>query len=243
MDWYRDWFGTRYYALLYGHRDRSDAECWVRAIMDRWKPGVGDRLLDMACGRGRHALHFANAGLHVTGVDISEQSLAEARLAVPSAEFVLHDIREPLGGAAFPFVTCLFTSLGYTTDPADDQRILNAVADNLQPGGRFVLDVMNTARVLEGLVPTEDMEIGGVGFKVDRWFGNGVIHKRITVSDDGEERTYEERVRALWPEELTAMVTKAGLVVEEATDGPSFEPFHPQRSQRFVLWARKNLSA
>ncbi len=243
MDWYRDWFGTRYYALLYGHRDRSDAEGWVRAIMDRWKPRAGDRLLDMACGRGRHALHFAQAGMHVTGVDISEQSLAEARLAVPSAEFVVHDIREPWRGAPFPFVTCLFTSLGYTPDPADDQRILNAVADNLQPGGRFVLDVMNTARVLEGLVPTEDMELDGVGFKVERWFGNGVIHKRITVRDEGQERIYEERVRALWPEELTAMVTKAGLVVEDTTDGPAFAPFHPQRSQRFVLWARKNLTA
>ncbi len=243
MDWYRDWFGTRYYALLYGHRDRSDAAVWVRAILDRWKPLPGDRLLDMACGRGRHALHFANAGLRVTGIDLSGQCLAEARLAVPSAEFVLHDIREPLEGPAFPFVTCLFTSLGYTTDPSDDQRIVDAAARDLEPGGRFVLDVMNTARVLEGLVPSEELEIDGIGFKVERWFANGIIHKRITVSDNGREHTYEERVRALWPDELKAMVSKAGLVVEEATDGPVFEPFHPQRSQRFVLWARKNPSA
>jgi SAM-dependent methyltransferase len=240
MDWYRDWFGTRYYALLYGHRDRSDAALWVRAILDRWKPRAGDRLLDMGCGRGRHALHFANAGLHVTGVDLSEQSLAEARLAVPSAQFVVHDIREPLQGQVFRYVTCLFTSMGYTTDPADDQRILDAVAHNLEPGGRFVLDVMNTARVIEDLVPSEELEIDGVGFKVERWFGKGMIHKRILVSDSGHQHTYEERVRALWPEELTAMVSKAGLVVEEATDGPVFDPFHPQRSQRFVLWARKS---
>jgi len=38
---------------------------------------------------------------------------------------------------------------------------------------------------------------------------------------------------------MEAMAVKAGLVIEETTDGPSWDPFDAQRSARFVLWARK----
>ncbi|MEX1132353.1 MAG: SAM-dependent methyltransferase, partial [Flavobacteriales bacterium] len=55
MGWYRSWFGTRYYALLYGHRNEHDAQLWVDAILGRWSMPKGARILDMACGRGRHA--------------------------------------------------------------------------------------------------------------------------------------------------------------------------------------------
>ncbi|MEZ4756037.1 MAG: methyltransferase domain-containing protein [Flavobacteriales bacterium] len=239
MDWYKDWFGTRYYALLYGHRDQDDAARWVRAILERWGPRPGERLLDLACGRGRHALHFANAGLDVTGVDLSEESLVEARSTVPLAQFRVHDIREPYPGPAFPYITCLFTSLGYTTDPADDLRVLQAASDSLAPGGRFVLDVMNTDHVLAHLIPVEERTIDGVHFLVERWYEDGSIRKRIQVTDGGAHHTYEERLRALRPGDLTAMVIRAGLQVEDTTDGPVLEPFDPGRSQRFVLWAGK----
>ena len=238
MGWYKDWFGTRYYALLYGHRDEEDAARWVQAILDRWTPAPGSRLLDLACGRGRHARYFVQAGLDVTGMDLSPESIAEAQRSVPGAHFLLHDMRTPLALGEFDLITCLFTSLGYGHDPEDDQAVFHNVARSLRPGGRFVLDFMNSALVLDSLVASEEVVRDGVRFHIGRSFVDGVIVKRITVEDGDQLHQFEERVRALMPEALERMVIKAGLRVEDRTDGPDLKPFDPVRSKRFVLWTR-----
>ena len=126
MAWYRTWFGTPYYKLLYGHRDEDDAEVWVSTILRRCEAGPGTTVLDMACGRGRHARWFAEVGCDVTGIDLSAESIAEARHDVPSAHFAVHDIRVPFASAAFDLVVCLFTSLGYFEDEDDDRKALAA---------------------------------------------------------------------------------------------------------------------
>lgn len=239
MGWYKEWFGTRYYALLYGHRDEVEAARWVRAVVTRWRPRSGDRLLDLACGRGRHARYFAEAGLTVTGVDLSPESIAEATRNVPGARFVVHDMRTPFEPGQFDLVCCLFTSLGYTRDRRDDRAIFEAVASDLRPGGRFVLDFMNTAAVLRDLVADEVVTREDVEFHITRTVEEGVIVKRIEVRDGPERHLYEERVLALMPEELQQMAVDAGLEVEECTDGPDISPFDPETSQRFVMWTKR----
>ncbi|MBK9177098.1 MAG: class I SAM-dependent methyltransferase [Flavobacteriales bacterium] len=246
MGWYRHWFGTPYYKLLYGHRDDAEAAAWVEAIMQRWKLPAGARLLDLACGRGRHARWFTSRGLRVTGADISPESIAEARTLVPGAEFVVHDMRDPSPEARFDAVCCLFTSLGYFDSLTDDQRVFDAVSSMIVPGGCFVVDFMNTEVVLRDLVPSEFVEGSGVRFRIDRFVekdpahtGQVVLVKRITADDNGCRHQFEERVQALAPEQLERMAVKAGLVIEDRTDGPETAPFDPERSSRFVLWTRK----
>lgn len=242
MGWYRHWFGTRYYSLLYGHRDDADAAEWVGGILDRWQLPTGSSVLDLACGRGRHVRHFMEKGLHTTGVDISEASIADARTMLPGADLRVGDMREPVAQGAFDGICCLFTSLGYFDTTADDQQVFDAVATALKPGGRFVLDFMNTVCVLRDLVGEERLEREGVRFHIQRQLVNDVLVKRITVNDGEEVHRFEERVQALRPDELEAMAVNAGLEIEGATDGPSWDPFDAQRSARFVLWTRKPLS-
>lgn len=239
MGWYRHWFGTRYYSLLYGHRDDADAAEWVAGILGRWQLPAGSSVLDLACGRGRHVRHFMEKGLRTTGVDISEASIADARTLLPGADLRVGDMREPVAHGAFDGICCLFTSLGYFDTKADDQQVFDAVATALKPGGRFVLDFMNTACVLRDLVGEERVEREGVLFHIQRQLVDDVLVKRITVTDGNEVHRFEERVQALRPVELEAMAVNAGLVIEETTDGPTWDPFDAQRCARFVLWARK----
>jgi len=239
MGWYTHWFGTPYYKLLYGHRDDGDAEAWVRAITGKWQLRRGARLLDLACGRGRHAKHFVAHGFLVVGADISAESIAEARIAVPGAEFFVHDMREALPEARFDAIACLFTSLGYFDSLDDDQRVFDAVAAMLLPGGRFVLDFMNSPLVLRELVADEAHQVDDMRFRVSRRCESDVIVKRIDVVENGIEHHFEERVQALSPDQLEAMAVRAGLTIEDRTDGPELKPFDPERSQRFVLWTRK----
>ena len=239
MGWFKHWFGTRYYALLYGHRDVDDARIWAQAILGRWGLPEGASLLDLACGRGRHAHFFAEAGQRVVGIDISEASIAEARVAVPSAEFVVHDMRESFRPEAFDAVCCLFTSLGYFEGLDDDRAVFAAVFGALKPGGRFVLDFMNSDRIVQDLVPEEWSTIEGVKFRIQRSCTDQVLSKRITVHDGMAIHHFEERVQALTPLQLEAMATEAGFVIDDRTDGPVLAPFDPLRSQRFVLWMHK----
>lgn len=236
MGWFKHWFGTRYYSLLYGHRDEDDASRWVDVILQRWQLAQGAELLDLACGRGRHARFFADSGLLVTGVDISVESIQEAQRTVPDATFAVHDMRETYRVKAFDGVCCLFTSMGYFNDIADDQKVFRSVAEALVPGGRFVIDFMNTELVLRELVAEETLVVENVEFRITRSLQDGIIVKRILVIDDGAEHRFEEHVQALSPAELEAMALEAGFSIDARTDGPEPTPFDPQRSQRYVLW-------
>lgn len=242
MGWFKHWFGTRYYSLLYGHRDEQDAKAWVDVITDRWKLPPDAQLMDLACGRGRHARYFVEAGLRVTGVDISETSIDEAREAVQGASFHVHDMRVPFATARFDGICCLFTSLGYFDNLDDDRKVFDAVVQALKPGGRFVLDFMNTGAVLRELVREERVEHEGVVFHIDRALEDGVIVKRVSVLDRDVEHRFEERVQALMPDQLARMAEEAGLVVEDRTDGPLPTPFDAQHADRFVLWTRKPMA-
>ncbi|MBK9274039.1 MAG: methyltransferase domain-containing protein [Flavobacteriales bacterium] len=242
MAWYRTWFGTPYYKLLYGHRDEDEAEAWVRAILRRSGVGQGATVLDMACGRGRHARWFAEAGCRVTGIDLSKESVAEARSEVPSARFAVHDIRVPFATAEFDLVVCLFTSLGYFEDEDDDRKALAAAFSATRPGGRFVLDFMNSVRVLKELVPMECVLAGGVRFTIARSTEGGMVVKRIMAEDDSGRHHFEERVSALAPDRLVQLVHEAGFVVLDLTDGPEPAPFDPQRSERLVIWAQRPMA-
>lgn len=240
MGWYKHWFGTRYYTLLYGHRDEAEASAWVDMILDRWGLRTGSKILDMACGRGRHAKCFAERGMEVVGIDISEGSIDDARSSVPGVDFHVQDMREPIA-SQFDGICCLFTSLGYFDTHADDQRVFNAAARSLMPGGFFVVDFMNTIVVLNELVAHEELEREGVRFHIERSLEGGVLVKRVTVHDGEEIHHFEERVQALHHGVLEAMARNAGLEILDRTNGPVPTPFDPQRSGRFVLWTRKPL--
>ncbi|MBK8340449.1 MAG: class I SAM-dependent methyltransferase [Flavobacteriales bacterium] len=242
MAWYKHWFGTRYYKLLYGHRDQDDARDWVEAILNTWSLHPGSTILDLACGRGRHVRWFNAAGMEATGIDISEESIAEARSLLPGVDLRVQDMREPFAVERFDAAVCLFTSLGYFYTIEDDRKVFSAVAAALKPGGRFVLDFMNSPLVLRDLVKHEELEREGVFFRIDRRLEEGVLVKCVTVLDEGVEHRFEERVQALHPGELELMALEAGLVIEDRTDGPEPKPFDEQHSQRFVLWTRKPLA-
>lgn len=76
--WFKDWFNSPYYHLLYFNRDEKEAAAFIDKLIHYLKPALASRMLDVACGRGRHSIHLAEKGFDVTGIDLSEDSIAEA---------------------------------------------------------------------------------------------------------------------------------------------------------------------
>src|SRR5688572_6448534 len=94
MAWFKDWFNSPYYHLLYGKRDEKEAEMFIHHLIEYLDPARGSKMLDLACGKGRHARILSESGFDVTGLDLSENSIAEAqKYASESLRFAVHDMR------------------------------------------------------------------------------------------------------------------------------------------------------
>jgi len=234
--WYAHWFDSSFYHLLYQHRDPQEATQFINELMCFLAPSKGARILDLACGKGRHARAMHAHGYNITGVDLSLQSIEAARKELPQGlHFDVHDMRDVYRPKAFELVVSLFTSFGYFADPADDQRVLNSVAAALVPGGRFVLDFMNADYVTRKLVPSEEIVRGNITFRIQRTVVDGMIHKNIAFQAGGHSYNFQEHVRAYNLEGLSALFTNAGFKVCKTFGSYRLEGFDAAQSDRLIV--------
>src|SRR5690242_4168298 len=78
-EWYKEWFNSPFYHKLYFEHDEEEARKFIRKLIQCLQPKQGSRMLDVACGRGRHSIFLAEMGYDVTGIDLSEVSIAYAK--------------------------------------------------------------------------------------------------------------------------------------------------------------------
>ena len=212
-DWFEQWFGEEYHAL-YPHRDTEDAQRAV-ALVQRvapWRPG--ERVLDLACGAGRHAAELERAGADVVGFDLSPAMLHRAR-TLSAAPLVRGDMRAlPFGSGSFAVVVNLFTSFGYFRDDAEHQLVVHQIADVLVPGGRLVLDYLNADQVRQTLRrDSEEVRDGATAARVLRRFSEEGRYVVKEIELRAENRSFQERVRLFTAQELAGLLEEAGLRV------------------------------
>ena len=210
-EWFEEWFGEDY-LRLYPHRDDADARRAVALIARTVKLQPGWRVLDVACGAGRHAKAFVEAGARCFGLDLSATLLRVAR-QVTDAPLIRADMRQlPVRPSSMHLTVNLFTSFGYFERDTEHRTALEEMISTVQQGGWFVIDFLNPAAVRRELVPEETVQLQGQAVLVTR-----------SVSPDGryvcksiharEGKHYLERVRLFEPEQITAMLESAGVRV------------------------------
>jgi SAM-dependent methyltransferase len=240
MSWYEGWFGSDAYDLVYDHRDESDAERLVDLVEHEIDPAPNGHVVDVGCGRGRHARIFARRGYRVTGVDLSGQAIDEARTRTRSgldATFVQGDMRDPVCQDCANGVVNLFTTFGYFADDAENERALSAMTTALRTGGWFLQDFLNAPQVIDTLRPRDMHTVDGVTIEQRRWIEEGRINKRITIDTDGETETYRESVRLFTLDDFRAMYERVGLDLV-TTYGDYEGSSHTEDSPRLILYAR-----
>ena len=107
-----------------------------------------EKILDLACGYGRHSLEFARRGYHVVGVDITkayiDDAVAEAKRDHLPAQFVLSDIRNVSFTNEFDVVINMADgAIGYLEDEKENLKIFDVVSRALKPGGQHFMDIMS----------------------------------------------------------------------------------------------------
>lgn len=210
-EWFEEWFHDEYLAL-YPHRDEADAERLVDLLRAEvgWAPGW--RVLDVACGPGRHARAIESAGARCIGLDLSMTLLRRAR-TLTTAPLIRADMRHiPVRPRSMDLTLNLFTSFGYFEDDAQHRRALAEMTGTLRSGGWFAMDFLNAARVQATLVTSELATLGGTEVRITRDLigGERFVRKRMETADG---RAWVERVRLFQPNELETMLAATGVAV------------------------------
>lgn len=241
MSWYANWFDSNYYHILYKNRDQKEAEYFIDNLIKKLKIIKGNKLIDIACGKGRHAIYFNKKGLNVVGVDLSPSSINFANLntKMVNLKFAVHDMRDVYKKNYFDIATNLFTSFGYFENEDDEQKAMNSISKNLKKDGILVLDFMNTKKVISNLVFKEKKEIDGITFNIKRSIKNNYILKDIQIIDKFKEYQYQEKVKALTLKCFSKFISDAGLKIINIFGNYALDDFNVNSSERLIIICKK----
>lgn len=239
-EWFADWFDTHYYHTLYKNRDEEEAKRFIHNLADFLQLKPNSSLLDLACGKGRHSITLNELGHKVLGVDLSENSIQQAKVMERRGlHFEVHDMRKLIPGLSFDAIFNLFTSLGYFDSTWDNKLVIQAVANMLCAKGLFIIDFMNAEKVIASLVPEEEKSIEGIHFDIKRLVEGDHIYKKIVVTDGADIRKYTERVQALKLNDFQQLLQPEFKILHTFGDFDLNE-FDPITSDRLILIAEKN---
>lgn len=241
--WYEAFFGPDY-LKQYEHTTTAQEIDGVETILHLRR---GSRVLDLACGAGRHSIELASRGYTVVGYDLSETLLraarAEARKASAKATFVRGDMRDLPYKSEFDAVINMFTSFGYFDRIEDDRKVLAGVARALKPRGKFLMERFNR-EVLAYELPRQSWRVrddGSVILEEDMFdVLRGRYETRQIVIDRDGTREHLGSVRAYTFPELKELCDSARVFVHRVLGGLDLSPY-TARSRRIVLYGVKGI--
>ncbi|RNC86361.1 MAG: class I SAM-dependent methyltransferase [Winogradskyella sp.] len=233
--WYASWFDTPYYHILYKDRDYTEAQSFMDNLTNYLNLPEHGKILDLACGKGRHSIYLNTLGYDVTGVDLSEQSIAYAKqFENDTLKFDVHDMTKPYADT-FDAVFNLFTSFGYFEDDECNLRTIKAIKEELNEFGFGVIDFLNSEYIIDNLVPENTKTVEGISFLQKRHVDNGYIVKDISFTHDGRDYNFQERVKAFNLSDFEALFAKAGVHLLDVFGDYKLRKYHPKTSERLIL--------
>ena len=241
MEWFAHWFDSPYYHILYQNRNDNEARFFIDNLMKQFTPSDKSVMLDLACGKGRHSIYLAEKGYDVTGLDLSEQSIAHASLSAHEhLNFYVHDMRRKFRSNYYDYIFNFFTSFGYFSKEIDHDLTLNAISNGLKPNGIFVMDFINAVKAENNLVYTETKNIQDITFNIRRKIEKGNITKSIQFTDKGKDYNFKESVKGFRIYDMARMFRKHGMDVIHIYGDYDLSPFDVATSNRMILIAQKN---
>lgn len=234
-NWFASWFDTPYYHILYKERNDHEAQVFMDNITHYLNLPENAKVLDLACGKGRHSIYLNELGYEVVGADLSENSIAEANKSQnETLKFQVHDMRETFDDK-FDAIFNLFTSFGYFENDEDNLTTLKAMKESLTEYGFAVIDFMNVNQVINNLVAEEVKTVENIDFHIKRYLSEGHICKEIDFEDQGQKFHYTEKVKALTLQDFEEMMEEAGIYLLDIFGDYKLKRFHKTESERLIM--------
>jgi SAM-dependent methyltransferase len=243
-EWFEEWFDSPYYHLLYNSRNDEEAKSSLDNLLVAMDLPAGARLLDLACGKGRHSKYLAENGFCVTGLDISEKSIAFARgFEGENLEFFQHDMRKSFAFNHFDGILNMFTSFGYFKSDHEHLQALENMCKGLRNGGVFLLDYFNSHWVSGQLLKYETKTIDNVTFHLTKHIENRYVYKTVKFEYNGKNLSFTESVRLFELADFDRLLAACNLKIVKTYGDYDLSVFDHNHSRRLIIVAKKIISA
>lgn len=240
--WYKSWFDTNYYHLLYKHRSPAEAQFFIQKLLPTLNLKQQAKILDIACGKGRHAKAMAEMHYQVEGIDLSKNAIEEAKkFENDYLHFAVHDMRNQYKENYFDAAFNLFTSFGYFDTTRDNERTALAMTNNLIQGGLLIIDFINTQKAKNALQDEikEEKNIDSIQFSIVKNYEQKYFIKRIEVQDGEQIINFEEKIQALVLEDFLNLFQPLGMQLQKTYGSYQLDDFDILHSDRLIMQFQK----
>jgi ubiquinone/menaquinone biosynthesis C-methylase UbiE len=239
-DWTREYFergyAQRWELLAPSDRERLEAAgLWTLLQLS-----PTDRIIDIGCGHGKHALALAQLGSEVIGLDFAVALLTRARQLAAALRTEVRWIRADMRRLPFRSgcadAAIVMDAFGFFDTEEEHEAVLREAARVVTIGGRLALKVVNGGLVLDDFRETAREERDGVVVLVSNTlaFDPPRLTQRISVSGSRGQGDYERRQRLYRVDELRAALEHVGFSVVGVFANPGGTPFEPTASP--TMW-------
>jgi len=249
QDWYETAFDGMSADMAWTERTESE----IKRALTMLRPQGGERILDLACGTGRHSLELARHGFSVVGVEIGPELVEIARRDAEGqdleVEFIQGDLRQLEFEAEFDIVLNLNDgAVGYFETDEENHRTFEVISRALKPGGQNLIQVPNVLYARARLpqrswIPSETMVelVEHRWNKKNNYMEGAMIPVRFGETLENLDKRIEFRQRLYAVDELREIYDSVGMTLERVFHGNG-RPKEPTEAQ-FEIFAAARKSA
>ena len=233
-----DWFDSDYYHVLYKHRDYNEARNFIDNIVEYLDLKKGSKILDLACGIGRHSIYLDKIGFKVVGTDKSPNNIKKAKASKnQSVSFLQMEMIDDTNHK-YDGIFNLFTSFGYVNHDYNLKTIKN-IERQLKDDGTVIVDFMNTLFIKKNLVIEETKVIDDLSFKIKRKSDGKYIYKEIKLQDK-KDYFFQEKVMDLSLKDFENYLIRYNLKIINTFGDYNLNEFDIKNSERLIMVIKKS---
>jgi 2-polyprenyl-3-methyl-5-hydroxy-6-metoxy-1,4-benzoquinol methylase len=206
----------------------------------------GDKVLDIMCGYGRHAIGLARKGVHVTAVDNLRDYIEDiqktAGLENLPLNYIQSDILKYNSPEKFDLAICMGNSLNFFNE-TDSVQLLSSVASSLNEGGHFLINTWSLAETAIKNFTDKSWQYSGDSRMLtdsEYLFNPTRIESEITIiSKDGTEEIKKAIDYIFSYSEMQKMLDTSGFILKEAFSIPGKKKFTVGEPRAYIIAQKK----